>query len=138
MLVVTTDDLPGYEIRQVLGQVMGSTGRLRNAFMEGVRTLERGDKNPRMPQHLISWRSEAIEHMVTQARERGANAVIAMRFDNREITEVWSEICAYGTAVYVVPLHQAPHSTAAVPARETDGERVSGRAHPLRGRQATA
>lgn len=138
MLVVTTDDLPGYEVRQVLGQVMGSTGRLRNAFMEGVRMLERGDKNPRMPQHLVSWRSEAIEQMVTQARERGANAVIGMRFDNREITDMWSEICAYGTAVYVVPLHQAPHSTGALPAREHGGERVSGRAHPLRGRAASA
>jgi uncharacterized protein YbjQ (UPF0145 family) len=131
MLVVTTDDLPGYQVRQVLGQVMGSTGRLRNAFMEGVRLLEHGDKNPRMPQHLVTWRSEAIEQMVTQARRRGANAVIGMRFDNREITDMWSEICAYGTAVYVVPLHPpAPHPPATHPAAPV----VSGRARPPRGR----
>jgi uncharacterized protein YbjQ (UPF0145 family) len=132
MLVVTTDDLPGYEVRQVLGQVMGSTGRLRNAFTEGVRLLERGDKDPRMPLHLVSWRTEAIEQMVARARKRGANAVIGMRFDNREITEAWSEICAYGTAVYAVPLYRPPHAVSR-PERAPGAGHASGRAHPARG-----
>lgn len=132
MLVVTTDDLPGYEVRQVLGQVMGATGRLRNAFTEGVRLLERGDKDPRMPQHLVSWRRDAIEQMVAQARERGANAVIGMRFDNREITDAWSEICAYGTAVYAVPLNRPPHAVSR-PERAQGTGRASGRAHPAHG-----
>ncbi len=107
MLVVTTDELPGHEVRRVLGQVIGATGRLNNAFTEGIRTLERGDKNPRISEDLARWRTEAVEQMMEAARLRGANAVVGMRFDHRSITEVWGEICAYGTAVYVVPVATA-------------------------------
>jgi uncharacterized protein YbjQ (UPF0145 family) len=107
MLVVTTDELPGHDVRRVLGQVIGATGRLNNSFTEGIRTLERGNMNPRISQALARWRAEAVEQMVEAARQRGANAVVGMRFDHRSITDVWGEICAYGTAVYVVPVGTA-------------------------------
>jgi uncharacterized protein YbjQ (UPF0145 family) len=118
MLVVTTDELPGHEVRRVLGEVIGATGRLHNAFTEGVRMLERGDRNPRMSQELAKWRAEAVERMIETARQRGANAVVGMRFDHRNITDAWGEICAYGTAVYVVPV--ANPTTEPVTARATE------------------
>lgn len=125
MLVVTTDDLPGYEVRQVLGQVLGATARLLNPFTEGVRTLKRGDLSPRVSQNLAYWRREVINLMIEQARQRGANAVLGMRFDHRDLADAWGEMCAYGTAVYAVPL-AAPHSAPAPGERVT----VTGRARP--------
>jgi len=102
MLVVTTDNLPGYEIRKVLGDVLGVTARTHNAYAEGVKALD-GALNPRMAAALAQWREEAVARMTEEAERRGANAVVGMRFDHREITEMWAEICAYGTAVIAAP-----------------------------------
>jgi uncharacterized protein YbjQ (UPF0145 family) len=74
----------------------------RNAFIAGIRELS-GAPNPRVNQELASAREEAVTEMMRAARRKGANAVIGMRFDNREITSGWAEICAYGTAVRVEP-----------------------------------
>ena len=42
--------------------------------------------------------------MVAEAQQKGANAIIAMRFDTSEMGQTWTEVCAYGTAAYVIPL----------------------------------
>lgn len=131
MLVVTTDHLPGYEVRKVLGEVIGATGRVRNPFVENVRMLD-GNRHPRMSHYLAQWRREAIDQMTELARERGANAVVGMRFDHREISDMWGEMCAYGTAVYVVPQTGGhTHTTAAAGRRAT-----TGRPRPARGQAA--
>jgi uncharacterized protein YbjQ (UPF0145 family) len=102
MMVVTTEWVPGYEIRDVLGEVHGITARSRNVYNEGVKLLS-GGSNPRMGTALGRWRDEAIAQMSQRAYIRGANAVVCMRFDHRDISAMWTEICAYGTAVFVVP-----------------------------------
>jgi uncharacterized protein YbjQ (UPF0145 family) len=101
MLVVTTDSVPGYHVRQVLGEVIGVTGRTRNPFQERVRMLD-GGGNPKVVQVLTRYRLDAVQAMIEHARRLGANAIVGMRFDTRYVTEMWSEICAYGTAVFVV------------------------------------
>lgn len=102
MLAVTIDSLPGYQIKDVLGEVLGTTARRQNVFMEGV--LTQGGKEARkMPELLRRWREDAVARMVRAAYDRGGNAVIGMRFDHRAIGAMWMEICAYGTAVFVVP-----------------------------------
>ena len=101
MLAVTIDSLPGYEIKKVIGEVMGTSARARNTYSEGVKTLS-GAVNPNMQRALTRWREDAVVKMLEQAYQRGANAVVGMRFDNREISNSWTEICAYGTAVFVV------------------------------------
>ncbi len=101
MLVVTTDGIPGYEVRQVIGEVVGVTARAFNPFIEGVKTLN-GKLNPQLVKLLAQIRQEAVAHMVDAARRRGANAIIGMRFDHRDVTNAWREVCAYGTAVVVV------------------------------------
>jgi uncharacterized protein YbjQ (UPF0145 family) len=101
MLAVTIDSLPGYQIKKVLGEVMGTTARARNSYLDGVKGLS-GSVNPEMRRALTRWREDAVVQMLNEARQRGANAVVGMRFDHREISSSWNEICAYGTAVFVV------------------------------------
>jgi uncharacterized protein YbjQ (UPF0145 family) len=49
----------------------------------------------------VSSRNEVMGRMMGEAQARGANAIIAMRFDTSEMGNVWTEICAYGTAVRI-------------------------------------
>jgi uncharacterized protein YbjQ (UPF0145 family) len=119
MLVVTTEWVPGYEIRDVLGEVHGITARSRNVYNEGIKFLT-GGSNPRMNTALSRWRDDAIAQMSQRAFVRGANAVVCMRFDHRDISVTWTEICAYGTAVFVVPAEARRATTervSTVPAR---------------------
>jgi uncharacterized protein YbjQ (UPF0145 family) len=105
MLVVTSNDIPGYNIQAVLGEIFGVTVRARNVgagFTAGFRSIG-GGEIPEMTQLLLQSRNEAMGRMIYQAQQRGANAIVAFRFDNGEIAGKWTEICAYGTAVWVVP-----------------------------------
>jgi uncharacterized protein YbjQ (UPF0145 family) len=106
MLVVTTNDLPGYEIKTVLGEVFGVTVRSRNigaGFKASIRSLGGGEV-PEMTALMKQSRDEAMGRMLADAQSRGANAVVAMRFDSGEISQQWTEMCAYGSAVWVVPV----------------------------------
>ncbi|MCX4387445.1 YbjQ family protein [Micromonospora peucetia] len=102
MLVVTTEQLPGYEIRQILGEVVSSMARTRNPYREGVKNLRGGAYDPMAPDNLTRWRTDSVARLGEEARRIGANAVVGMRFDSRDCGEMWMEICAYGTAVVVV------------------------------------
>src|SRR2546423_664149 len=100
MLVVTSNDIPGYQVRAVFGEVFGVTVRARNVgagFTAGLRSIG-GGEIPEMTQLLLQSRNEAMGRMIYQAQQRGANAGISFRFDNGEIAGRWTEICAYGTA----------------------------------------
>ncbi|MFC4016703.1 YbjQ family protein [Micromonospora sp. GCM10011542] len=103
VLVVTTEQLPGYEIRQILGEVVSSMARTRNPYREGVKNLRGGAYDPMAPDNLTRWRTDSVARLGEEAMRLGANAVIGMRFDSRDCGEMWMEICAYGTAVIVVP-----------------------------------
>lgn len=114
MLVVTTNDLPGWEIQRVCGEVFGLTVRSRNAFSQmgaGFKALVGGELKG-MTANLMNSRNEVMGRMLEAARERGGNAVIAMRFDTSEMGDVWTELCAYGTAVVAVPVTDAAKQTA--------------------------
>ncbi len=105
--MVTIDDLPGYQIREIVGEVVGVTARPQNKFTEGARSLT-GTLSAAGEQYLIAGRREAVERMAYHARNAGANAVLGMRFDHRVISESWVEICAYGTAVVAVAIGGVP------------------------------
>jgi uncharacterized protein YbjQ (UPF0145 family) len=103
LIVTTMNDLPGYEIVQVIGEVFGLVVRARNVisnFGAGLRTVFGGEVK-QYTQLLTDSRNQAIERLKLAAMERGGNAVIAMRFDCNEIANLMSEIAAYGTAVIV-------------------------------------
>jgi uncharacterized protein YbjQ (UPF0145 family) len=103
MLITTTNDLPGYEIQEVLGEVFGLTVRSRNVGSQigaGLKSIMGGELRG-MTKALVESRAQVIERMVEEAEARGGNAVLAMRFDTSEMGGTWTEICAYGTAVRV-------------------------------------
>jgi len=107
MLISTMNDIPGYEITQVLGEVFGLTVRSRNIGSQigaGFKSLAGGELKG-MTKNLVASREQVIERMVEEAQARGGNAVIAMRFDTSEMGGNWTEICAYGTAVIARPLN---------------------------------
>ena len=95
------NDLPGYEIEEVIGEVYGLTVRSRNVGSQigaSFKSLVGGELKG-MTKLLASSRDEVTERLVVNATERGANAILAFRFDTSEIGGMWTEICAYGTAV---------------------------------------
>ena len=103
MLVSTTNELPGQEIVEVLGEVMGLTVRSRNIGSQlgaSFKSLVGGELRG-MTKALVESRSQVIQRMVEEAEAKGANAIVAMRFDTSEMGSNWTEICAYGTAVRV-------------------------------------
>ncbi len=106
MLIVTMNEIPGYRIIKVHGDVFGLIVRARNVFSNmgaQLMTVVGGEVGG-YTKLLVDSRNQARERMWQEARARGANAVIAMRFDCNEIGEIMSEVAAYGTAVTVEPL----------------------------------
>jgi uncharacterized protein YbjQ (UPF0145 family) len=104
VIIATTNDLPGYDIVETFGEVFGLTVRSRNAFSQvgaGLKSMFGGELKG-MTKNLEASRQEVLQRMAEQAVARGANAIVAMRFDTSEMGDVWTEICAYGTAVRVV------------------------------------
>ena len=101
MLISTMNDVPGYEVTEVLGEVFGLTVRSRNIGSQigaGLKALAGGELKG-MTKNLVNSRQEVQARMVEEAEARGGDAVIAMRFDTSEMGGNWTEICAYGTAV---------------------------------------
>jgi uncharacterized protein YbjQ (UPF0145 family) len=105
MLVVTTENVPGQRVREVKGEVFGIIVRSRGIgpnIVAQLRSLAGGEIVEYT--HLLEEaRKHAIERMVANATELGANAVVMMRFDSSEIGPAMSEIVAYGTAVVIEP-----------------------------------
>jgi uncharacterized protein YbjQ (UPF0145 family) len=101
MLITTANDLPGYEITETLGEVFGLTVRSRNIGSQlgaGLKSIMGGELKG-MTKALSDSRLQVIERMVEEAESKGADAIVAMRFDTSEMGSNWTEICAYGTAV---------------------------------------
>ncbi|MFZ1926080.1 MAG: YbjQ family protein [Solirubrobacteraceae bacterium] len=101
MVITTMNDLPGYRIDEVLGEVFGLTVRSRNLGSQigaGLKSLVGGELKG-MTKMLAEGRLHAQERLEEEATARGGNAVIAFRFDTSELGGTWTEICAYGTAV---------------------------------------
>jgi uncharacterized protein YbjQ (UPF0145 family) len=101
MLITTANNLPGYEIVETLGEVFGLTVRSRNLGSQlgaGLKSLVGGELRG-MTKALVDSRLQVIERMVEEAQSKGADAIVAMRFDTSEMGGNWTEICAYGTAV---------------------------------------
>jgi len=95
------NDLPGYEIEELFGEVFGLTVRSRNLGSQigaGLKSLVGGELKG-MTKMLADGRQHATDRLVAEAEAKGANAVIAFRFDTSELGSTWTEICAYGTAV---------------------------------------
>ncbi|GIN62816.1 UPF0145 protein [Robertmurraya siralis] len=103
MIIVTTDFVPGKEIKELKGFVRGNTIQSKHIgkdILAGLKTIVGGEIGE-YTQMMDEARQKAIGRMVEDAKAKGANAVIAMRLESSSVMQNASEIIAYGTAVYV-------------------------------------
>jgi uncharacterized protein YbjQ (UPF0145 family) len=106
MIVVTTEEVSGYRVVEMKGQVFGLVVRSRGLggnIMAGLRSLGGGEITE-YTELLEDARRHAIDRMIKNATAMGANAVIRMQYDSSEIGNTMSEIVAYGTAAVVEPI----------------------------------
>ncbi|HYD27484.1 YbjQ family protein [Brevundimonas sp.] len=105
MLIVTTNDVPGYRVVKTLGLVRGITVRSRNVISDAIGGLQSmlGGRVGAYVKLAEASRAEAYDELVQHAQAMGANAVIAMRYEANEIMEGVTEVLAYGTAAVVEP-----------------------------------
>lgn len=104
VVTTTTNDVPGYKVVEVYGEVFGLIVRSRNMFSNigaSFRTVFGGEVRG-YTTLLSESREQAVDRMRQAAAERGANAVIGMNFDTADIGGVMNEVAAYGTAVKIV------------------------------------
>lgn len=103
VLVTTCERLTGYEVLDEIGLVTGLVVRSRNVFSTLGADLKSfvGGELGGFTTLLDEARQVAVDRMIDAARDRGANAVIGMRFDTSDISTNASELLAYGTAVLV-------------------------------------
>lgn len=101
MIVSTTENLAGRRVTQSLGQCFGVVVRSRGLagnIAAALRSLVGGEIKE-YTQLLEEARRHAVDRMVKNAQEMGADAVVMMRFDSSEMGQTMTEIVAYGTAV---------------------------------------
>jgi len=101
MLLTTTEAIEGRRIEKTLGLVRGNTIRARHVgrdIMAGLRTIVGGEIKD-YTRMLDQARDQAIQRMVKQAEELGANAILGVRFTTSQTMQAAAEILAYGTAV---------------------------------------
>jgi uncharacterized protein YbjQ (UPF0145 family) len=103
VIVTTMNDLPGQRVTEVYGEVFGLTVRSRNIGSDIGAQLKGlvGGEVKGYTKMLVDSRLQAVERLRDAAREVGANAIIAMRFDCNELSGNMTEVAAYGTAVTV-------------------------------------
>ena len=103
MIISTMNDLPGYQVTEVLGEVFGLTVRSRHVGSQvgaGLKSMFGGELRG-MTKMLHESRVEAQTRLTENAEALGANAILAMRFDANDLGDLGQEMCAYGTAVRV-------------------------------------
>ena len=97
------NDVPGYSVTEVYGEVFGLVVRSRNIISNIAASLRGviGGEVLEYNKLLTDSRNNAVERMVEAAKAKGANGVLAMRFDASEIGSIFTEVVAYGTAVRI-------------------------------------
>jgi uncharacterized protein YbjQ (UPF0145 family) len=103
MIVTTGNEVAGHSITGYIGIVRGIVVRSPNiaqGFLGGLKQLVGGNIEA-YANVCESAREEAYERMVQHAQERGADAVISMRYDATEFAQGVTEVLAYGTAVKI-------------------------------------
>jgi uncharacterized protein YbjQ (UPF0145 family) len=105
MIVVTSEHVAGYRIRETKGQCFGLVVRSRGLggnITAGLQSIFGGEITA-YTELLEEARRHAVDRLVSNATAMGANGIVMMRFDSAEIGGTMSEIVAYGTAVVLEP-----------------------------------
>jgi len=102
-VISTANDIPGFKILETKGFIYGLTVRSRGAGGQigaGLKSIFGGEIKQYVTM-MEESRDEALKRAIDHAKELGANAIVAIRFDSNEISDVMQEILVYGTAVVV-------------------------------------
>ncbi|MCW8333439.1 heavy metal-binding domain-containing protein [Vibrio sp. SCSIO 43135] len=101
MIYTTTETIAGAEIDIVLGVVTGNVVQSKHVGRDIMANLKGivGGELKGYTEMLTEARSKAVERLLDEARQLGANAVVGVRFTTSAITDGASEVMAYGTAV---------------------------------------
>ena len=101
MIIVTTDHITGKTIKKTFGLVRGNTISARHAGRDIAAFLKNivGGEIREYTKMMAESREQALDRMIEEAEQRGANAIINVRFATSMIMQSASEILAYGTAV---------------------------------------
>ena len=105
MIVVNTEIVPGRHVEQVLGLVQGNTIRTKHVGRDIAASFKNlvGGELRGYTELLTEARREAIERMIGQAEQLGADAVVNVRFTTSAVASGAAELYAYGTAVRLAP-----------------------------------
>ena len=105
MIVVNTETIPGYRITETKGIVQGNTVRAKHAGRDIAASFKNliGGELKGYTELLTESRREALQRMLAQAQQLGANAVVNVRFTTSAVTAGAAELYAYGTAVVADP-----------------------------------
>jgi len=101
MIIVTTDQIPDRTIRKTLGLARGNTIRARHVghdISAAFKNLVGGEIRD-YTKMMAESREQALDRMIEEARQMGADAIVGVRFTTSMIMQSASEILAYGTAV---------------------------------------
>lgn len=103
MEVVTMDSIPGKKVVRVLGMVSGNSIRTKHVgkdIMAGLKTIAGGELS-QYTEMMIEARQQALQRMMKQAEEMGANAILCVRYMSSSVMRSAAEMVAYGTAVVI-------------------------------------
>ncbi|HPR42021.1 MAG TPA: YbjQ family protein [Candidatus Methanofastidiosa archaeon] len=101
MIMTTTDEIAGSEVKEVLGLVRGNTIRAKHLgkdIVAGLRNIVGGELKE-YTEMISEAREESIARMVEEAEKMGADAIIGVRITTSQVAQGAAEILAYGTAV---------------------------------------
>ena len=101
MIVVNTETVPGHQVLEVKGLVQGNTIRAKHVGRDlaaGLKNIVGGELKG-YTELLTEARRQAMERMMAQAQELGANAIVNVRFTTSAVTQGAAELYSYGTAV---------------------------------------
>ena len=103
MLITTSEHIPGKKIISTIGYVKGSSARARHAVADVSASLKNivGGEVEEYSRLLQQTRDQAVERMMADAKNKGANAIICFRIQSSTIAQGASEVVAYGTAVTI-------------------------------------
>ena len=103
MILTNIESIPGKKIAEHFGLVSGSTVRARHIGSDMAASFKNivGGELKGYTALLNDSRQQAINRMILQAQQLGANAVINIRFSTSSITKGASELYVYGTAVKI-------------------------------------
>ena len=101
MLITTSDQVAERKIVKTLGYVKGSSARARNAAADVFASIKNiiGGEVEEYSRLLQQTRDQAVERMIADAKDKGANAIVCFRIQSSTIAQGASEVVAYGTGV---------------------------------------